>query len=268
MILRSVMKHVRDQNWFAVGVDLLIVVVGVFIGIQVSNWNQSRVDSNTESTYLELLQRDLRTTIEDAEKQIAFEQYQVRLANAALPLIEQQPSELRRRKLGMILTQLGARRTLKIDSPTFLDLRSSGRLGLIADPELRSFIVSYFFGIQRWEAIIDKNNEHFVDSTFNAFTDDISVGYWLWDEEVMELSPPLFLSMVLAQRRESVDPRLLEAGGAALMASPDAVFWEEVKTRLGKRASIASANESVAASLRDATLEVEEKIAAYLDMRK
>ena len=24
------MKHVRDQNWFAVGLDFLIVVVGVF----------------------------------------------------------------------------------------------------------------------------------------------------------------------------------------------------------------------------------------------
>ena len=40
MILSSVVKHVREQNWFAVGVDFLIVVVGVFIGIQVSNWNE------------------------------------------------------------------------------------------------------------------------------------------------------------------------------------------------------------------------------------
>lgn len=39
MLLRSVMKHVKDQNWFAVGIDFLIVVVGVFIGIQVANWN-------------------------------------------------------------------------------------------------------------------------------------------------------------------------------------------------------------------------------------
>jgi hypothetical protein len=41
MILRSVMKHIRDQNWFAVGLDFFIVVVGVFIGIQVANWNEN-----------------------------------------------------------------------------------------------------------------------------------------------------------------------------------------------------------------------------------
>ena len=44
MILRSVMGHVRDQNWFAVGIDFLIVIVGVFIGIQVANWNAERME--------------------------------------------------------------------------------------------------------------------------------------------------------------------------------------------------------------------------------
>ncbi|CAN5636176.1 hypothetical protein BH23GEM3_BH23GEM3_02670 [soil metagenome] len=28
MILRRVMKHVEDQNWFAVGIDFVIVVAG------------------------------------------------------------------------------------------------------------------------------------------------------------------------------------------------------------------------------------------------
>ena len=33
MILRRITKHVKDQNWFAVGIDFIIVVVRVFIGI-------------------------------------------------------------------------------------------------------------------------------------------------------------------------------------------------------------------------------------------
>lgn len=55
MLLRSVMKHIKDQNWFAVGIDFLIVVVGVYIGIEVSNWNEKRaVRFETDKT-LELL---------------------------------------------------------------------------------------------------------------------------------------------------------------------------------------------------------------------
>lgn len=42
MLLRRVTKHVKDQNWFAVGIDFAIVVVGVFIGLQVANWNDAR----------------------------------------------------------------------------------------------------------------------------------------------------------------------------------------------------------------------------------
>jgi hypothetical protein len=30
MILRRISAHVKDQNWFAVGVDFVIVVIGVF----------------------------------------------------------------------------------------------------------------------------------------------------------------------------------------------------------------------------------------------
>ena len=39
MILRRLSKHVKDQNWFAVGLDFVIVVAGVFLGIQIGNWN-------------------------------------------------------------------------------------------------------------------------------------------------------------------------------------------------------------------------------------
>lgn len=42
MLLRHVTQHVKAQNWFAVGLDFVIVVVGVFIGIEVANWNEER----------------------------------------------------------------------------------------------------------------------------------------------------------------------------------------------------------------------------------
>ena len=39
MLFRRIKTHVKAENWFAVGIDFLIVVVGVFIGIQV--WNEA-----------------------------------------------------------------------------------------------------------------------------------------------------------------------------------------------------------------------------------
>ena len=73
MILRRVTEHVKSQNWFAVGIDFLIVVVGVFIGIQVANWNAGRIDRSNEQIYLEALVEDVRKDVSDIEVTIAVE---------------------------------------------------------------------------------------------------------------------------------------------------------------------------------------------------
>ncbi|MEX0644258.1 MAG: hypothetical protein WD076_03050 [Parvularculaceae bacterium] len=39
MSLRRVIAHFRKQEWTAIALDFLIVVVGVFVGLQVTNWN-------------------------------------------------------------------------------------------------------------------------------------------------------------------------------------------------------------------------------------
>ena len=43
MILRRVIKHFRHQEWTAIFLDFVIVVVGVIVGLQVSNWNDGRI---------------------------------------------------------------------------------------------------------------------------------------------------------------------------------------------------------------------------------
>ena len=42
MILRRVIQHFRNQEWTAIGIDFVIVVFGVVIGILVANWNENR----------------------------------------------------------------------------------------------------------------------------------------------------------------------------------------------------------------------------------
>jgi len=37
MILRRITEHVKSQNWFAVAVEFVIVVAGVFMGLQVQD---------------------------------------------------------------------------------------------------------------------------------------------------------------------------------------------------------------------------------------
>jgi hypothetical protein len=64
------MQHVRDQNWTAIGIDFFIVVVGVFVGIQVSNWNDARVERTKERAHLGALREDIKNDIIDINQRI------------------------------------------------------------------------------------------------------------------------------------------------------------------------------------------------------
>ena len=59
MILRRVIAHFRKQEWTAIGLDFVIVVIGVFVGIQVANWNASRADERLGRAYTARLTADL-----------------------------------------------------------------------------------------------------------------------------------------------------------------------------------------------------------------
>lgn len=67
MILRRVLEHVKDQNWAAIVLDFVIVVAGVFIGFQLSNWNAERLARNEAD---DLLQRMI-TEVEEARVDMA-----------------------------------------------------------------------------------------------------------------------------------------------------------------------------------------------------
>ncbi len=42
MILRRLADAMREQNWFTVALEILIVVIGILIGLQVDGWYEQR----------------------------------------------------------------------------------------------------------------------------------------------------------------------------------------------------------------------------------
>ena len=72
MILRRLATAFRKQDWFTVAVETLIVVFGVFIGLQVNNWNEARQDSAVAAQFEVSLITDAEIILSDARAKIAF----------------------------------------------------------------------------------------------------------------------------------------------------------------------------------------------------
>jgi len=136
LLLRSVIKHVREQNWFAVGLDFLIVVVGVFIGIQVSNWNEARNEAALERAIIQSLKRDfIQILSEDNERYlrtIAAPEDLARLIDAIGAGQAPEPSVGWRGVEAALLAY-----ATTPPSPTYDELLSTGRLSRLSNAELR-----------------------------------------------------------------------------------------------------------------------------------
>jgi len=60
MLLRRFTHHLKDQNWFAVGLDVIVVIVGIFLGMQVTEWNEQRNNAERETLLVKNIIEDLR----------------------------------------------------------------------------------------------------------------------------------------------------------------------------------------------------------------
>jgi len=136
MHLRRIREHMTAYNWFAVCVELFIVVLGVFLGMQVSNWNQERTVDQQAAKFAERLKTDLRE--EDWAYQLQITYNREVLANAekvasALDGTTPIPDE------SLLICAYRAtqyKQRLRRRS-TYDELISTGTIGLIRDQTLR-----------------------------------------------------------------------------------------------------------------------------------
>lgn len=72
MVIRRIREHVTAHNWFAVAIDLAIVVAGVFLGTQVNNWNESRLEAAEGQSYRTRLLDELDFNARQFRAQVAY----------------------------------------------------------------------------------------------------------------------------------------------------------------------------------------------------
>ncbi|HEV7490046.1 MAG TPA: hypothetical protein VGO25_04525, partial [Rhodanobacteraceae bacterium] len=60
MILRRFTAGMKRQDWSAVAIELIVVIAGVFIGLQASNWNQEVENDKRAIDFSQRLIDDLR----------------------------------------------------------------------------------------------------------------------------------------------------------------------------------------------------------------
>ncbi|MFT4873245.1 hypothetical protein [Congregibacter sp.] len=145
MILRSLTKHVKDQNWFAVGLDFIIVVVGVVIGIQVANWNEQRIQDSRANSYLQRIHADLGADIDNLRERLVFWQQVSEYGEGGLAYATTGDSaNVSPWELLLSYFQASQAAEFYTTKSTYEELKSDGALGLIENLELRDQLARYY----------------------------------------------------------------------------------------------------------------------------
>ncbi|MDB2438097.1 hypothetical protein N9W89_05235 [Hellea sp.] len=168
MIFRRIKAHVEKENWFAVFLDFCIVVVGVFIGIQVANWNASQFEAREETAIIERLQSDFKRIEQDADRSLAFHTQMTEDMRTVLRSLRS--GELKDENIPAFerALLLGTGFQTSADrSGSFTELMSSGRGNILRDRDLLHALVDYEDFLERFAIA----RSYYVESALLATRD-------------------------------------------------------------------------------------------------
>lgn len=142
-MLRHVIGHLRRQDWTAVAIELIVVVIGVFIGMQVSNWNEDHETNQKAAVFTQRLKADLREEAWGYEMQIGYFDEVLNSAKQATDALTGKSP------LSSEALLIAAYRATQFNGntrrrATYDELISTGEIGLIHDAALRDLAMRVY----------------------------------------------------------------------------------------------------------------------------
>jgi len=148
MILRRLVTALSKQSWLTLVLELVVVVVGIFLGLQVDSWNDARKDRVLEQQYLASLKADFQADIEELDEAIALAKSRAQLGRLLISSIDKDrvegdPSEFVWAVYSSFLLNYPS-----YTRATINDLLSTGNLQLLQDANLKAAVAEYYTDIE------------------------------------------------------------------------------------------------------------------------
>jgi hypothetical protein len=144
MLLTKVNSHIKRQDWVSVSLDLIVVIFGIFIALQATDWNIERLNKVEENKYLNRLFDDFTQSIDSNHSAIeAIESWKKShtkaIASLTNNLLKEDDKQHFETSLRSILFTLSPRMALG----TIQELMSTGKLSIIqSDVVIKSVLES------------------------------------------------------------------------------------------------------------------------------
>lgn len=185
-MLTKLRKNLIEANYGALGIEILVVILGILIAFQIDRWAQERREREQEQHYLVRLKEDLQFEIGLMADSIEYAEQRI----AAAHLLEDAATNPKiASERPYIFSQAVERVTWRsfpnISAYVYTELQNTGNLSLIRSDVLRREMADYYSFIQH-ESGIGLDLE--IQNLFTRFTAGILSTAELVDIQENELS--------------------------------------------------------------------------------
>ena len=171
MLLRRFSAHVRSENWFAVVLDLLVVIVGLFIGLQFDTWWEQQKDAKLESAYLLEIREDFEANRSSLQDQIRTAEQTIQdmiVLHAQSTLASPSVSSAELNGRFRSITKMP---TFVLTSRAYVNLTGSGDLKLLQSRPLKNALADYYAAAEL-TAVVQATHEMELVQTFQPYIID------------------------------------------------------------------------------------------------
>ncbi|MDX1625312.1 MAG: hypothetical protein R3323_02255, partial [Wenzhouxiangellaceae bacterium] len=123
--------------------EILLLVVGILIALQIDGWHEERQEREREAYYLERLETELEFNAAEAERNIAWSERQVRFAELLLQSLDGELEEAQQVEWLYALNYLWFLPHPFYDDAAWSELKSTGEVGLIRNRDLAERIGTF-----------------------------------------------------------------------------------------------------------------------------
>lgn len=159
----------REQNWLAIALDFVIVILGVFLGIQAANWNGARQDRIQERRYyaqiVEDLRRDQQILIRAQHK---TDEFDAAAENVLQAMRSGLPPNISAGRFALDIHHAGYLYIPRSTRSTYDELISTGNLGLLRSETAKRAIAEYYArwgDTRQWDELLRLQQGHYWELT-------------------------------------------------------------------------------------------------------
>lgn len=145
MALKTLAARLRSHDWMAAVIELLIVILGILIALQVSTWNQDRLDRARADSYYRRIGADLRADLVRIDKTRVFWKQVSDYGLGAIAFGERgEMVEGSAWKTVLAYYQASQILPFELEDTSFSEMRDAGDLNLVPDERLRKALAGYY----------------------------------------------------------------------------------------------------------------------------